>query len=192
MEGTVDAMASELPMVLRLTVGSVGLLLLLFGARLYNVALFGSAFVAGAAGAATLCLKLGSMVPALSGTGAVLVCGILGGAVLSGLAKVAHRWMLVLAGGAVGLLSGIVVAAEFAFLPVWTPVATLLVGGLAMPPLYRQLLKLITPLFGATALVWALGRMDSLAWLVGLWVLGALVQVRGGLGTEDDPGEDEA
>ena len=192
MEGTVDALASELPMVLRLTVGSVGLLLLLFGARLYNLALFGSAFVAGAAGTATLCVKLGSSVAALSGTGAVLVCGLVGGGVLAGLAKVAHRWMLVLAGGAVGLLSGLVLAAEFAALPVWTPVATLLVGGLGMPPLYRQLLKVITPLFGAIALVWSLGKMDSLAWLVGLWVMGALVQVRGGLGSADESEEDEA
>ena len=108
----IESIASDLPMAVRVGVGAVGALLLLFGARLYNVAIFGSAFVAGALGMATLCHALAGTVPALGQNGTVVVCSLVGGAVFSAFARAAHKLVLTLAGGIVGLLSGFVLVAE--------------------------------------------------------------------------------
>lgn len=171
-------LASEAPLPLRVLVGGIGTVLLLFGARVYRLALFGSVFVLAAVGAGLALAWGGTHVAALGRPEILALGSIVAGAAAAGVAKMAHRVGLLAVGGVAGLALGAgigdLVGGGAAL---WAPVAGVVLGAAIFPFVFQSLLKFITPLVGAVAIVFASGRPERL-WLLGLLTgVGIVVQV---------------
>lgn len=175
--GALTQLTVESPVVLRAAVGAVGALMLVAGARVYRVALFGSCFAVGAVGGAlafawggTWLSPLGQ--PLVIGVGAVVM-----GAAVVGVAAMAHRVALLGVGAMLGVLVG-AAAGSLAGAAGALPGAGLgaLVGALAFPWVFPWVLRLASAGVGAVSLAWAFGRPDALGWIAALWAVGTLVQ----------------
>lgn len=166
------------PMALRVLVGAVGAVLLLAGARVYKVALFGSCFALGALGAAVGLAWLGTQVAALARPEIIGLGALIGGVAVAGVASLAHRIALIAVGGIVGISLGAgigdLLGGQALFV---APGAGALLGAVSFPWVFPWVLKLLTPAVGAVCVAWAVGRPDTL-WLVAvLWLVGAVVQL---------------
>ena len=171
-----DAAATS-PMALRVLVGAMGALLLVAGARVYWWGLTLSAFALGAIGATTGLQAVADVAPQVWTTPAVLVVAAVGGLVLAGLARMAHRVALLGIGAVAGGVGAAAVAPPLGLIAWWVPLVGAVIGALAFPFLFEWLLKLLTPAVGAVALVWAAG-MPEQPWLLGLlWLVGAAIQL---------------
>jgi hypothetical protein len=150
----------------------VGVALLLFGARLYQIVVVGPGIVAG--------LALGSAIGPLlhlGGVGTAVLTGALaiGGALLFSRIE---RFAVATAGA---VLAAAVAADGWPLVahapaPWWAVVAAGALGAFVVPPLYRWLLRPLTALGGALVLAHALGRETNLPLVLGLAVVGAAAQ----------------
>ncbi|TNE87388.1 MAG: hypothetical protein EP330_18135 [Deltaproteobacteria bacterium] len=168
--------AQDAPVAMRALVGAASGLMLLAGARVYEWALFGSAVLLGTVGGASLVVLVDQAVPGAATPVALAIGGLVGGALLLGLAKATHKAALVGVGGLLGAAGGSAVAA-LAGGVWWAPLAGALVGAIALPFLFQTVLKIVTPGVGAVGIAWAVGMPEKL-WLLGLlWVFGTGVQL---------------
>ena len=169
---------ADTPLLLRAVVGLLGVVVWVRGAALYDFALRAGAFCGGAIGTVSL-VTLAAQQLSLPLTGTVIgLLGAVGGAVVMITAVMAHRTALLAVGTVLGAV-GTVAAATLlvAVIPFWAPLVGAAVGALLFPLLYKQLLKVLTPAVGAVAMAWAAGLPEDPRVLVGLWVLGSLIQV---------------
>lgn len=163
----------------RALVAASSLLLLFWGARLYDLALKLSAFVGGAVGAWAALDAVGRAFSLGFTPSVVAAVTVVSGLVALALTLAVHRAALIAAGGALGLVVGVALTALVSPLW-WAPLAGAVVGAVAVPLLWKPLLKVLTPGVGAAGLAVAVG-MPEAWWLVGvLWLLGAVVQLRSG------------
>lgn len=174
----VAQLANDAPIALRVGIGALGSVILVAGARLYKLALFGGAFAIGAVAAALGLVWGGAWVPALLRPEVVGLGALFAGALTAGTVRLAHRLGLLAIGGLTGLAAGAAVGGFLAGPAVlWGPLAGGVVGALVFPWLYEALLRFLTPFVGAVCIAYASGRPDQL-WLLGvLWGFGVLVQV---------------
>jgi hypothetical protein len=176
----VSQIAAEVPVLTRFAVGLVGLLLLLAGARWYHRAVALAAFVAGtvlaSAAMVIACDVLAVPIPPVVMVVVALVCG---GSV-AGVAKMAHRLVLLAVGAMAGGTAVAALSAHVAAVPMWGALLGMLVGALIVPWIWDQTLKILTPAVGAVAVAWAVGLPDNLLLVMGLWVFGAVAQLVGG------------
>ena len=132
-----------------------------------------------------------SFLPAEFATGpAALITALVAGIAVAIVAGLAHRVALVAIGAVVGAIAGLSLAAAFA-LPVWSPLVGAAVGALAFPWTLQPVLKVVTPVMGATFIAWAVGMPDSPIVLLGLIVLGIVVQFSTGGKRRSQKDEDE-
>ena len=164
------------PDALRLVIGGLGSLSLLFGARLYKPALFGSAFAVGVVGvfAAASSLSVGAI-----GALPLLITALIAGAAVAIVAGIAHRVALIAIGAIAGAVAGLGIASVLV-LPFWVPLLGALIGALALPWGLHSVLKVVTPVVGATLIGWAAGWLDRPLWLAGLVAVGLVVQLSTG------------
>ncbi|MBW2256286.1 MAG: DUF4203 domain-containing protein [Deltaproteobacteria bacterium] len=175
----VQNLVVEVPWLVRLVVGVLGLVVLAWGARIYKPALVMVSFGAGAVGAAAALDALSTPMPALDRPEVVIVGALVAGAAVAAVAVAAHKLALL----GVGALAGVVFAGAVGALlppetfPWWGVLIGALVGAVALPFAFPALLKIATPAVGAVLVAWALGRPDQLWVIGGLWILGALFQL---------------
>jgi hypothetical protein len=171
-------LASELPLVVRVVIGLLGGVLLVAGARVYRFALFGSVFALAAIGAALGLAWGGAWVAALARPEVVALGALVAGVAAAGVANLAHRIGLLAVGGVAGLAVGAGVGdLAGGAAATWGPLVGVLAGAAVFPFVFQTLLKVVTPIVGAVAIVFATGHPERLWLLVGLSVLGVLVQV---------------
>lgn len=181
--GPLTELTAQSPWLLRVVVGLVGFVLLVAGARVYRVALLGSAFALGAVATAVGLAWAGQQVVALARPEIIGVGALVAGLACAGGASLAHRVALL----AIGAIAGLGVGAGVGDLVggaalLWAPLAGAVLGALMFPWVFPALLKVLTPAVGAVCLAWAAGKPDTL-WLIGaLWAFGAVVQLVGGRG----------
>ncbi len=168
------------PLALRAALGLAGLLLLVAGARLYHLALYGSAFTLGASASGW------AMTWVLAPPEIVLLGSLLTGIVTTIVVKTAHRLGLIAIGSLTGLALGASIAGQLGAAPLLPSLGGSALGALLFPRFFPSLLKVLTPLIGALCLVHATGHADRL-WLVALlWAGGAAIQLLGGSATKVD------
>ena len=171
-----ETWTTEAPALVRVAVGVVGAIVLLWGARIYHPAVRLAAWGAGAVGAVTLLQALSPWAPELTRPMVLLVGAAVGGFAVLGVAVAAHKIALI----GVGALSGAVAAASLVgplALPMWAPVVGLVVGAVVLPLVFPLLLKVTTPLAGAALVAWAVARPTTLWVVAGLWLLGVVFQL---------------
>ena len=169
---------ADTPLLLRAVVGLLGVIVWVRGAAIYDFALRAGAFCGGAIGTVSLA-TLAAQQLSLPLTGTLIgVLGAVGGAVVMVTAVMAHRTAMLAVGVVLGAV-GTVAAATLLVpvIPFWAPLAGAAVGALLFPLLYKQLLKVLTPAVGAVAIAWSAGLPEDPRLLLGLWVLGTLIQV---------------
>lgn len=171
--------AIEAPLVLRVVVGLLGAVVLLAGARLAKPALYMASFGVGATGA-VLGLQAGAaLAPALGGPIVLLVGACVGGLAVAVVARVAVKVALFAAGALTGVVATGAVATVMVpvVLPWWSVLVGALAGVVVVPLLARFLLRLAAAAVGAVLVAWALA-MPTHPWLLlGLFVVGAAVQL---------------
>jgi hypothetical protein len=187
----VQNLVVDVPWLVRVVVGVLGLVVLFWGARIYKPALLMVSFGAGAVGAAGVLDALSARVPAMDRPEVIIVGALVAGAAVAAVAMAAHKLALL----GVGALAGVAFAGAVGALfppdtfPWWGVLIGALVGAVAMPFVFPSLLKIATPAVGAVLVAWAIGRPDQLWVIGGLWVLGALFQL--GFVREPEPEEEE-
>lgn len=171
-------LAAEAPIPLRVLLGAIGFVLLVAGARVYRLALFGSVFTLAAIGAGLALAWGGTQIAALNRPEILALGSILTGAAAAGVAKMAHRVGLLAVGGVAGLALGAGIGDLVGGgATLWAPVVGVLAGAAIFPFVFQSLLKFITPLVGAVAIVFASGHPERL-WVLGLLTgIGIVVQV---------------
>ena len=174
-----ENLITDAPLLVRLVVGVLGAVVLLWGARIYKAAVAMASWGAGAIGAVALLHGLSGVAPELQEPLVLLVGAVIGGFAVMAVALVAHRLALV----GIGALAGVVAAGAgaeiFAVgpLPLWAYLIGALVGGGLLPWLFPLLLRLTTPLVGAILVAWAAGWPEEPLVLAGLWLVGGLFQL---------------
>lgn len=165
----------------RIGVGALGVLLLLFGARYYRLVLVAPGFALGVLGGLLLTQSTTTNQQVL----AALCLGLIGATALYFLERLAVSVV-----GAV-LTAGFVRAGLPALLgealPWYVPVAAGLLGLLLFPRLLRGLLKVLSPMLGALAVAFALGRSGDLWLILGLSAFGSVFQLA--MGTREESAE---
>lgn len=168
--------AADMPEPVRWFLGAVGLLLVLWGARLYKPALRLASFAAGGLATWVVLLSLTDRLPVLADPwvagGACLIAGVL----VAWAVSVAHRIALIGVGLLVGLTLGAAAAAAFAGGPAWA-LGGAVVGALTLPWVFDVLLGPTTAFVGAVLVLWAFAMPTSLPWLGALTLVGTLVQL---------------
>lgn len=173
-------LAAGSPVLVRVLVGMAGVVLLLWGARIYKPAVWLVSFSAGALGAVVLLGAGAEDLPVLADPVVVVVGALLTGAVVAGVAALVHKLGLIAMGG----LGGVILAQTATQLvlaeagPWWIGLIGGLLGALAMPLLFKRLLVLLTAAAGALCLAWSVGQPTHALLLAGLWVVGVLWQAR--------------
>lgn len=163
----------------RMLLGLLGLVLVVAGKRLYPLAIMSPGLAAGAMIGLELTPGQETWVRALACLGLALVLGFL--------LRQVERLAIAAAGAFVSVGATAAVAPVAGFAAEW-PVLLVagLVGLLLFPRVYERLLVVITPAIGALCLLHALGRPQDLLALVGLTLIGVVVQLvawgRGGDG----------
>ena len=151
-----------------------GVLLCLAGARLYRVAVFAPGALLGLvlAEQATRGMDEGLRI------GLTLLAAVVGGL----LAGVVERLAIAVTGAVVGGWAGWVgwLTTQGAEPDWWIPVICAVGGSIVFPLLFRTSLKLVTPLLGALAIAWGLGRPDSLLLVAGITGVGLAIQLGSG------------
>lgn len=179
-------LAADTPTWARVAIGGLGVVVALFGARLYHRALGVGAFVVGAAVGGVVPMLLAALAPPLANPVVVAIGALVGAVALLVVARAAHRVLVIGLGGVVGAAAGGAVAAATAAAAWWAPLLGAAIGAIAMPFLFDLVLKLTTPAVGALLVAWAAGRPDAAWLLVGVWAVGALVQLAAGRRRDDD------
>jgi len=183
-------LATGSPVVVRLLVGAIGAVLLLWGARIYKPALMMTSFAAGSLGAVAVLIMATAVLPALASPAVLIVGALIGGLALAGLTALVHRLGLVAVGALAGVTAAgaVVEAVTGAVGPWWAVALGAVAGAVALPLAFKGLLKVVTPAVGAVCIAWAVGLPTHLLLLLGLWAFGAVVQLAIGSGRGDDEG----
>ncbi len=150
-----------------------GLLLLLWGPRLYRLALAVPGMLLGALVAPML--VDGQQDPVLL-AGVTLVLALAGALAVGLLEALALRVAGALLGGGLTAMAAPLALPASHWDP-WLPLAGALVGMLLLPPLFRVALRVALPGLGAIAIAQALGRPTDALLVVGLWGVGVLWQL---------------
>lgn len=163
----------------RLSLGLLGLLMLVAGKRLYPLAIVAPGLAAGVLLGLQLTAGQSDLVRGLGCAGLALVLALL--------LRSVERLAVAAAGAfvAVGLataLAPLVLPGQ----PQWpAQLAGGLLGLLLFPRIYERLLVVLTPAIGALCLAWAAGRHQDLLLVVGLTLVGVVVQLAvGGKGAK--------
>ena len=174
--------------MVRTVVGLVGFVLLVAGARVYRIGLLLTAFGAGVIGvlAAIRAVAPYAVVPPATAGAVAIAVGVAGAVIVS----FVHRWGLVALGGWLGALGASVVAGwAAAESPWWAGLVGGALGAVAMPFVFRLLLRVVTPVVGALLLLWSVQALDHPWWFAPLTVLGIAIQT--GLVRGPGPADDE-
>ncbi len=149
---------------------AIGVVLVVFGSRFYKLLLLSPGFVAGV----FLTIEYAPKGDAITRLVVACVAGIAGAATLIYLERLA----LSAVGAAVfgGLAYAIVpmVMGPKVDWPIYAAIA--IVGAFVLPFVYRRSLKVVTPIVGAIAVAWAIGQPSGLGVILGLAVLGMVLQ----------------
>ena len=157
----------------RVVAGILGVLLLLWGPKSKRLVAAAPGILLGALLAASLLSDQSPSTQAIGAAGA----GLAGGLV----ALILQATALRLAGALIGAVSAAaaypLVGSE-SLLPWWVPLAGGLAGLLLIPMLFRSTLKLLSPVFGAICLCFAIGLESDqqLFGLIGFSLLGYILQ----------------
>lgn len=179
--------AAASPLALRAGLGLLGTVLLAAGGRLVDLAIPLMAFGAGAVGMRAALWEAARWSPALDETMVVLAACAVAGVVAVVIVRFVQRLALIL----VGLVLGATVGGAIAELmqpgaaPLTAPALGSVVGAIAVPLLFRSLLKVVTSGVGAMLILWAAGIPQHALIGAGLWGLGLLVQLGSGRGREE-------
>lgn len=153
-----------------------GALLCVAGAKLYRVAVFAPGALLGLvlAEQATRGMDEGLRI------GLTLLAAVVGGLLLSAIERVA----IAATGGVVGGWGAWVgwLTTQGHEPEWWVPALGAGLGLFLFPMLFRTSLKLATPLLGALAIAWGLGRPDSLLLVAGITGVGLAIQLGTGGG----------
>lgn len=183
---------ADLPMLLRLVVGLIGLVLLFRGAKTYKPALMLTSFAVGSMTSVTT-IWMGMSLFGLPMTSMlVLVGGLIGGLGTMWIAFMMHKMALMTIGATVGAVVGTAFfAIVYATPPFWAPLLGGLLGLITFPVFFPMFLKFFTSAAGAVVVAWALGFPSNILVVGGLWGAGLAAQVMLG-GKADDSGGDRA
>lgn len=169
--------ATDSPWLVRGAVGAAGVVVLLWGARIYKAAVYLAAFGAGAIGTVAVLGLLAEQFEALAAPEVVLGGALVGGVLIALAARAAHALALLAVGAVAGVAVAGAVAGVVPSLPWWGVLVGAVVGAVVLPLVFPLLLKVTTPLAGAVLVAWAAGwPMDPL-WLGGLWLVGVVFQL---------------
>jgi hypothetical protein len=169
---------ADLPMLLRLVVGLIGLVLLFRGAKTYKPALMLTSFAVGSmTSVTTIWMAMGLFgVPMTSML--VLVGGLIGGLGTMWIAFMMHKMALMTIGATVGAVVGTAFfAIVYAAPPFWAPILGGAVGLITFPVFFPMFLKFFTSAAGAVVVAWALGFPSNILVVGGLWGAGLAAQV---------------
>ncbi|NOY25524.1 MAG: hypothetical protein GXP62_06585 [Oligoflexia bacterium] len=152
-------------------VGTLGILLLLAGRRIYKLAIIAPGIAAGVM--VGMNLSQGES----DGMRVAIIAAL---AIVAGFVLYSAERLAIAAVGAfvaVGMVDAI--APQFSSDPTPWPLelAAGVVGLLLFPSLYQRLLVVLTPAVGALCLAWALGRSQDLLLIVGLTLGGVILQL---------------
>ena len=173
-------MLTESPPAVRAAVGGVGLLLLLFGARLYRVAVLGLGFAGAAIGTHLLLQLLAPYITALGEPEVALAVPLVAGGAGAATAWGVQRLALAGTGAVLGVIAAAGIVQLVAPGAWWVLAIGALVGGLLLPLLFQQVLKLVTPVCGALLVAVAAGFWDQPWWVLALAGVGAGFQLATG------------
>ncbi len=153
-----------------------GTLLCVAGAKLYKVAVFAPGALLGLvlAEQATRGLDEGLRL------GLTLLAAVVGGFLAGAVERLAVGVTGAVVGGWAGWVGWLTVQGSEP--DWWIPALGAGVGLIVFPLLFRTSLKLATPLLGALAIAWGLGRPDSLLLVAGITGVGLAVQLSTGAG----------
>jgi len=169
---------ADLPMLLRIVVGLIGLVLLFRGAKTYKPALMLTSFSVGSMTSVTTIWMGVSLMGVPLTPMLVLVGGLIGGLGTMWIAFMMHKMALMTIGATVGAVVGTALfAIIYAAPPFWAPLVGGLAGVISFPILFPIFLKFFTSAAGSVVVAWALGYPSNILVVGGLWGAGLAAQV---------------
>jgi hypothetical protein len=154
----------------RVLMGIGGAILLFAGWRVYNwIIILAGIFIGGTTAVAVV----GSADTTMN-----IIAFLVGAVVGAGLATLLYNVAVFLIGGYFGVVFASMLAATMGWgpLPYWALLIVLVLGGLIMLTLSYELLVVLASVLGAQLLVIALGLTPASWWILGLALLGILLQ----------------
>jgi hypothetical protein len=169
---------ADLPMLLRIVMGFLGLVLLFRGAKTYKPALMLTSFSVGCMTSVTTIWMAVSLMGVPLTNMLILLGGLVGGLGTMWIAFMMHRMALMTIGVTVGAVVGTAFfAVIYATPPFWAPMVGGLAGVITFPILFPLFLKFFTSAAGAVVVAWALGYPSNILVVGGLWGAGLAAQV---------------